>query len=147
MEDPQVRSLRRYVEVRNWWSLVLKEWRGFWPRILLASAATLGFDAWLAVKAPAWEMNRGEGLAFVLSLIPFVGICIASLIVGYLTMRNDWRDRAELQLPSSPMGGAGVIWAKLVATALVWRSSLPQQPREHGLWREGLQYSTPPLRQ
>ena len=118
MGDPQVRSLRRYVEVRNWWSLVLKEWRGFWPRILLASAATLGFDAWLAVKAPAWEMNRGEGLAFVLSLIPFVGICIASLIVGYLTMRNDWRDRAELQLPSSPMGGAGVIWAKLVATAL-----------------------------
>jgi len=146
MEDPQVRSLRRYVEVRNWWSLVLKEWRVS-ARILLASAATLGFDAWLAVKAPAWEMNRGEGLAFVLSLIPFVGICIASLIVGYLTMRNDWRDRAELQLPSSPMGGAGSSGPSWLQPLSVWRSSLPQQPREHGLWREGLQYSTPPLRQ
>jgi hypothetical protein len=118
MGDPQVRSLRRYVEVRNWWSLVLKEWRGFWPRILLASAATLGFDAWLAIRVAVWEMERGEGLAFVLSFIPFAGICIASLIVGYFTMRSDWRDRAELHLPSSPMSCAGVIWAKLLAAAL-----------------------------
>ena len=118
MGDPQVRSLRRYVEVRNWWSLVLKEWRGFWPRILLASAATLGFDAWLAISVAVWEMERGEGLAFVLSFIPFAGICIASLIVGYFTMRSDWRDRAELHLPSSPMSCAGVIWAKLLAAAL-----------------------------
>ena len=104
--------------MKRWWSLVGKEWRGSWTVILLALAATIGLDTWLAIKAPVWSARINGELAFGLSFIPFVGIGIAALVVGYYTMRNEWRDRTSLQLLSYPVSGAGILWAKLLVAVL-----------------------------
>ncbi len=105
--------------MRRWWSLVGKEWRNSWTVILLSLAATVAFDAWLAVKAPEWSAKIDGGLPFGLSFIPFVGVGIAAAVVGYYTMRNEWRDRTSLRLLSYPVSGTEILWAKLV------RSSMP----------------------
>jgi len=105
--------------VKRWWSLVKKEWRSSWTVILLALVAVSGFDAWLAFKAPVWSAGINGGLAIGLSFIlPFAGIGIATYVIGYLTMRNEWRDRTSLRLLSYPASGAGIISAKLLVAVL-----------------------------
>lgn len=104
--------------MRRWWSLVGKEWRNSWTVILLSLAATVAFDAWLAVKAPEWSAKIDGGLPFGLSFIPFVGVGIAAAVVGYYTMRNEWRDRTSLRLLSYPVSGTEILWAKLVVAVL-----------------------------
>lgn len=101
--------------MKRWWSLVKKEWRSSWTVVLLALVAVSGFDAWLAFKAPVWSVGINGGLAIGLSfIVPFAGIAIATYVIGYLTMRNEWRDRTSLRLLSYPASGAAIISAKLL---------------------------------
>lgn len=101
----------------RWWSMVRKEWLGLRWIMLLAAGAIAALDIFLAYKVSSRAMNMiGYNMAIGLSTIPFAGLFIASLVAGYLSMRNEWQHNTSVRLLSYPVSGASLISAKLATT-------------------------------